>query len=96
MNQPRPPTPAESKALRAIGERIGELRRAKGMTQAELAEAVGVSLPRIRKIETQIFNLTSLVLLRVAKALDVEPGELLITAGRRARRLKGPRHNGRS
>lgn len=60
-----------------IGERIRQIREEKGMTQAELAEKSGLSLPRISVIElgrTQM-KLTSFI--RIVEALQTSADSLL-------------------
>lgn len=61
----------------ALGLRIKELRGLKGMTQEDLAEAVGVFRTYMSRIETGAGNPTFSVLLALAKALGVAIGELL-------------------
>lgn len=54
------------KRLPALSKRVRELRKAAEMTQRELAEASGVSLPRIRSLEQ---GQSTGVLLDTAQAL---------------------------
>ena len=60
-----------------IGIRVLASRRLKGFTQKELSELSGVSRPRISDIERGKgpYNLESLLL--IAKALDVNIGDLI-------------------
>jgi transcriptional regulator with XRE-family HTH domain len=63
--------------LCAVGERIRQARRAKGLTQTELGEAVGLATATISDIErgesrTSVYNLR-----RIAQALDIAVGDLL-------------------
>lgn len=53
-----------------IGMRIAELRKRKGMTQDELAEASGVDRTNISKIESGIYNVSIVILSKIATALD--------------------------
>ena len=60
-----------------MGERIRQARRAKGLTQTELGEAVGLATATISDIErgesrTSVYNLR-----RIAQALDIAVGDLL-------------------
>jgi transcriptional regulator with XRE-family HTH domain len=66
-----------SDAAAYVGQRIAERRRALGMTQDELAAASGIDSSNIRAYENgrSMPGVHSLV--RVAVALDVNPGELL-------------------
>lgn len=58
-----------------VGDRIKELREAKGWTQAELAIQAGISQGVIGKIESGITKKTE-KLVEIAHALDVEPGDI--------------------
>jgi transcriptional regulator with XRE-family HTH domain len=55
---------------RRIGQRIAELRRGAGLTQAKLAERLGVSVERVSRIERE-GNLTVHTIVLVANALGV-------------------------
>ena len=52
-----------------IGQRIAELRKEKGMTQAQLAEQACVLQPNIARIENGRYGITIDVLARIAQAL---------------------------
>ncbi|PWI43134.1 helix-turn-helix domain-containing protein [Streptomyces sp. ICBB 8177] len=61
-----------------MGDRIAELRRRRGLTQEELAEAAGLSVDVVRKLEQgrrKTARLTSINAL--ARALDTEPSHLV-------------------
>ena len=62
---------------RAFGARLVAARKAKGFTQAELARQVGTSQRMIAYYETQDGTPGGPVLLRLAKALSIDPNELL-------------------
>ncbi len=51
--------------------RINELRKKNGLTQAQLAEAAGVSRKTINTIENSIFVPSTVLALRLAKVLQV-------------------------
>ncbi len=53
------------------GQLIREFRKAKGLTQMELSEMVGVSYQQIQKYENSIDNISVDRLKQIAKALDV-------------------------
>jgi transcriptional regulator with XRE-family HTH domain len=53
-----------------IGQRIAELRKKKGMTQAQLAEACGMKSPNIARIETGRYSTGLDILSKIADALD--------------------------
>lgn len=56
--------------------RISELRKSKGITQEEFAKKVLISRPHLSDIENGKCNPGSVVVLRVAKALDTTVEEL--------------------
>ncbi len=61
---------------RLIGIRTKSLRRARGLTQEELAERTGLSVNYLSRIERGLENPTLDTLLGLAKALKVEPLDL--------------------
>lgn len=71
--------------------RLRELREARGLTQAELAEATGLRRPTISELENGRTRHDTLDLLdRLCTALDCSPGELLARTKPSGRR-KGKR-----
>lgn len=60
-----------------IGNVICELRRKRGMTQEQLAEAVGVSTPAVSKWETASSCPDVALLAPIARALDTDVNTLL-------------------
>ena len=59
--------------------RVKELRLAKGLSQAALAEAAGVRQATLSAIENEQTRRVDLdVLERLAKALEVDPGFLIV------------------
>ena len=61
-----------------MGGRIKSARKAKGLTQSELADKVGVKYAAIHKYEAGlIVNLKRDVIAKLAEALDVKPSYLL-------------------
>ena len=64
-----------------FGARIRARREARGLTQAALAEAVGVSSNYLSVLERGHKLPTLDTLVRLAKALQVSPGDLLDGAG---------------
>ena len=52
-----------------LGNRLKEVRLRRGMTQADLAAEVGVSRKTIVTVENQVFILSTLLALRIARAL---------------------------
>lgn len=68
---------------------VMNLRAARGMTQAQLAAAIGVSQPRIAEVEAGDANPRLATLAKIAHALGVPLSELLVdnlNPGRQARR----------
>ncbi len=55
-----------------IGQRIAQVRKEHGMTQQQLADAVGVSREHIARIEVGKYSVGLDILVKVAKALDME------------------------
>ena len=52
-----------------LGNRLRELRAKRNLTQAELAEKVGVSRKTINTVENGIFIPSTVLALRIARAL---------------------------
>ncbi|MFA6989582.1 MAG: helix-turn-helix transcriptional regulator [Candidatus Gastranaerophilaceae bacterium] len=59
-----------------LGKRIKYLREEKDLTQEQLAEKVGLSLDFIGKIEVAISKPSVDTLIKIIKALNVEPFEI--------------------
>lgn len=60
----------------ALGQAIEELRREADLTQEALAERVGTEFNRIGEMERGAIDSRFSTLLRVARGLDVEMGEI--------------------
>lgn len=60
-----------------IGERIRNRRAVLGMSQAELADRIGMSFQQVQKYERGANRIASSILVRVADALNCAPGDLL-------------------
>jgi UDP-N-acetylglucosamine 1-carboxyvinyltransferase len=67
---------------RAVGLRVRELRRARGMTQETMAEKLGMLAPNYARIEQGRQNVTLDTLVRIARALATRTAEL----------FRSPRH----
>ncbi|OGH97567.1 MAG: hypothetical protein A2104_03040 [Candidatus Melainabacteria bacterium GWF2_32_7] len=63
--------------LKKVGNKIQTLRKEKGLSQEELACDAKVSRSTISMIETAQNDITLSKIKRIAKALNVEPYELL-------------------
>lgn len=57
--------------------RVRELRKARGMSQADLAQAAGISQPAISQIENDTRPITLDWLRTFARILDVAPADIL-------------------
>ncbi len=60
-----------------VGRRVLELRKAAGLTQAELCERASLGVSNLSKIETEERMPTVRVLLELAEALDVTLNDLM-------------------
>ena len=60
-----------------MGNRIARLRKDKGMTQTELAEALGVSQPVVSDYENDVIGLDSARIVQLAQILGVSADEIL-------------------
>ena len=63
-------------ALIKIGKRIRELRKVKGFSQEGFAYEVGIDRTYMGSVERGERNIAAFNLIRIAKALKVEVGEL--------------------
>ena len=52
-----------------LGNRLREAREAKGWTQAELAERIGVSRKTVNTVENGVFIPSTVIALKLARAL---------------------------
>ena len=58
----------------ALGNHMKALRNEAGLTQAELAAAVGVTRKTINTVENGVFTPSALLALKIARVLE-KPGE---------------------
>ena len=65
--------------LRTVGSRIREARKAKHLSQAELAEKLNISVSHMSDIETGKSNYGVDILMRLTEVLQVSADELLRT-----------------
>jgi len=77
MFKAMPPRKKRAPEALAFGEAVRERRKAKGWTQEALAERAGVAAIHVGFVERgeNVPKLT--MILRIAKALGVRPGELI-------------------
>lgn len=66
----------------ALGEAVRRLREARGWTQEKLMEEAETDLRQVGGIERGQRNPTYLTLLRLARALETRPGEIVSLADR--------------
>ena len=62
--------------LRLFGERLRELRTERGLSQERLAELAGLDRNYIGQIERAERNVALVNIIRIAKALEIEPQSL--------------------
>ena len=65
--------------LKKLGLNIKKFREAKGLSFRELSYACDIDNSKISKIEKGQINITFTTILQLAKALEVNPSELLQT-----------------
>lgn len=63
--------------LRAIGNKLLTVRKRMGMTQAEVAEAAGLSERTYADIERGSVNMRTETILRICNVLHITPDEVL-------------------
>lgn len=68
---------AGGQALPMAGNNIALIRKAKGLSQTDLAEKAGTTLNQLGKLERGARRLNQTWLERIASALEVEPYELI-------------------
>lgn len=70
--------------MKTFGQRLRELRRAKGLSQGVLADRVGVGFTYISRCETGTLDFAQYpsedLILKLAKALEADQDELLVLA----------------
>lgn len=66
-----------TKPKQTRGQRMRAAIEAKGLSQADVAREVGISAPHLWQILEDKANPSLPTLERIAKALGVEPGELI-------------------
>jgi transcriptional regulator with XRE-family HTH domain len=75
-----------------LGERLARLRRERGITQAELAEKLGLAQPNISDYERGILRLNADLILKLTAILNVSADELLgIREPKRGRAVRSTR-----
>jgi transcriptional regulator with XRE-family HTH domain len=82
----RPPT----KPAPPFGQRLAALRKAKGWSQAQLAELLGTTRKTVDYYERRAGNPSLEVIQRVAESLEVSPAELMGVDAPKAAARRGP------
>ena len=72
-----------AQVLRALGNRVRARRIELGLSQEELAERAGLHRNYVGGIEQGRRNVATVNLVKLALALDLDPGELLARIHRR-------------
>lgn len=75
------PTKEFDSYLKAIGGTIRELRKELGFSQEELAHRSSIDRSHMGKIERGERNVSVVNIIRISRALDCAPSELLLRAG---------------
>ncbi len=75
------PKEQQERWIHAVGERIRIVRKAKGFTQEEFALTANIDRAYYGGVERGERNLAATNLIRIAKALGVEVGELFPPIG---------------
>lgn len=65
-----------------LGQRIKKERLALGLTQRELADAIGITVPYMSKIEAGKETPTEEKIVKVAEVLGLNADELILATGR--------------
>lgn len=68
----------EKEFLLKLGERITSLRKEKGISQLDLCSLINMEQPNLSAIENGRQNPTSLMLLKISKALDIKIEDFFI------------------
>ena len=81
---------SEGGAGPGLGTHLRALRRARGLTLVQVAEASGLSHPFLSQVERGLANMSLASLRRVALALETSPVELVAAAEHGEGHLAGP------
>lgn len=64
--------------LISFGEKLRELRLAKGFTQEQLANELGVEISQISRIERGVINTSVTTLYAISKTLKIDVSQLFL------------------
>jgi transcriptional regulator with XRE-family HTH domain len=79
------PVHTDRRLLRSVGARIRKARVARGVTQSQLAERIGVEPETVSRYERGLIPLSLSQLHQVAVALDIGAEALIGVSGKRGR-----------
>lgn len=75
---------ATQAGLEKLGQRVAQLRKARGLSQVEVADELGIAQPIVSKYESGELRLHGELIIRLAQLLDVSTDELLGLAEKEA------------
>ena len=75
----------------SVGANVRTYRVAKGLTQVQLAEAIGLEVKTLQRIEAGFGNVTARVLMALATTLNVTTDSMFIPAEVQPRKRGRPR-----
>ena len=81
--------PGDSELAAEFGSRLRERRKALGFSQERLAELADVRRTFVGLLENGYSSPTLATIVRFARALDVDPGELIVGIGDHTRPAQG-------
>lgn len=65
------------RTLKRLGENVRQARKARGWSQEELAHRSGLAVVQISRVERGVREVRLGTILKLVRALDVSPNELL-------------------
>lgn len=68
---------SEKAYLKLLGDRVEKVRKAKGLTQVQIATQLGTEHAQIGRLERGLTNASVIVLRRIANELGITVSELL-------------------
>jgi transcriptional regulator with XRE-family HTH domain len=72
------PLDAQNEGIKLFGQAVRKHRKAKGYTMQHLANIAEIELSQVSRIETGLINPKLSTILILAKALEIQPGELFV------------------
>jgi len=95
METPAVPPEDPDEIIQDVGRKIGEFRQARGLTQEDMAERLGIALRNYQQMERGKQNLTLRTLVKLATLLEIKTRELLEEpVSREVKRGRPPRLRG--